>query len=310
MYADTVIDVAISSKKTHKSRGCLRRTRRIVNAQTPEEGRRLFFCSKWVIAGVILASLLVINLFNVPTSSKNSQTLHFFLHCLFIFQIYSHWKQVRKLQPLFNDGVWFDNPPRGWDFCSICHTHRPPRSHHCPLCDSCILKRNHHCHFTGVCIGLGNQRNFVFFLFWIILACCYGLLLCAPLLSKHYIPLELSWRVLFGYFFPPFYIFMPLLGYSTWSGFFVMLTVAAQSVSLLFTSALLQHQIKLIFNNQTDYDHRKKNFGYSKGTIFNLRLIFGPHLILAFLSIFIPRLNVRSRERDCIYGRPQYTKIM
>lgn len=236
MYADTVIDVAISSNKTHKSRGCLRRTRRIVNAQTPEEGRRLFFCSKWVICGVILASLLVINLFNVPNTSTNSQTLHLFLHCLFIFQIYSHWKQVRRLQPLFNDGVWIDNPPRGWEFCSICHTHRPPRSHHCPLCDSCILKRNHHCHFTGVCIGLGNQRNFVFFILWIILACCYGLLLCAPLLSKNYIPLELSWRLLFGYFLPPFYIFMPLLGYSSWSGSFIMITVASQFAALLFSS--------------------------------------------------------------------------
>jgi hypothetical protein len=89
-----------------------------------------------------------------------------------------------------------------------------------------------------------------------------------------------------------------------------MITVAAQFASLLFSSALLQHQTKLILNNQTDYDHRKKNFSYSKGTLFNLRLIFGPHLSLAFLSIFIPRLNVRSRERDCIYGRPQYTKIM
>eukprot|EP00466_Bigelowiella_natans_P012979 jgi/Bigna1/87396/estExt_fgenesh1_pg.C_200010 len=45
-------------------------------------------------------------------------------------------------------------------WCSICHTHRPTRSHHCRFCGRCILKRGHHCYFTQTCIGLHNQKHF------------------------------------------------------------------------------------------------------------------------------------------------------
>lgn len=310
MDADTVIDVAVSSKTTHRSRGCIRRTKRIVNSQTPEEGDRLFLCSKWVITSVILSSIIVINIFVIPESSKTHQVYHYLAHCIFLFEIYTNWLLVRRRQPLFDDGVWFDVPPRGWDFCSICHQHRPPRSHHCPLCDGCILKRNHHCHFTGVCIGLGNQRNFILFLLWIIFGCLYGLIICGPLLSKHYLPFDLTMSTLFGYIFPPTYALMPIIGISTWTGSYIMATFTSQLVALIFAASLLHHQVNLILNNQTDHDYRKKNFSYSKGRLFNFRLIFGPYFTLAFLSIIFPRLNVKSRERDCIYGRPQYTKIM
>ncbi|VDM60085.1 unnamed protein product [Angiostrongylus costaricensis] len=36
----------------------------------------------------------------------------------------------------------------------------------------CVLRKDHHCFITGACVGLGNQRYFITFLFW----CFVGLL--------------------------------------------------------------------------------------------------------------------------------------
>lgn len=61
-----------------------------------------------------------------------------------------------------------------WAPCLVCKQMRPPRCHHCPLCEKCVLKRDHHCYFAGRCVGFYNQRHFVVFCFWAIVACLYG----------------------------------------------------------------------------------------------------------------------------------------
>jgi palmitoyltransferase len=192
-----------------------------------------------------------------------------------------------------------------------CHHHRPPRCHHCPVCDICILKRNHHCFFTGACIGLGNQKNFILFLLWDILGIIYALYQITPLLSKYYIPLDGSLKSIIGYFMPPFYVFFPVLGYSTWLGTFLMFLEIFLLCGCLIAGSLLINQIKLIVLNMTDYESAHEIKTYSKrGAVFNLRLIFGPNLCLLPLVLIWPKFIVKSRESDCIYGRPQYTKVM
>ena len=54
--------------------------------------------------------------------------------------------------------------------CSVCRHRRPPRAHHCRHCGSCVLKRDHHCLLVGRCVGLRNQRHFVVFVFWSVVA--------------------------------------------------------------------------------------------------------------------------------------------
>jgi len=54
--------------------------------------------------------------------------------------------------------------------CSLCRHRRPPRAHHCRYCGSCVLKRDHHCLLVGRCVGLRNQRHFIVFVFWSIVA--------------------------------------------------------------------------------------------------------------------------------------------
>ncbi|MBN3289669.1 ZDH13 Palmitoyltransferase, partial [Polypterus senegalus] len=51
--------------------------------------------------------------------------------------------------------------------CGSCLVRRPARSLHCFLCDCCVAKHDHHSIWTNNCIGAGNHRYFVAFLFFL-----------------------------------------------------------------------------------------------------------------------------------------------
>lgn len=281
------------------------------HAKSPEEARKLFGCSASVLWSIVISAAVIISTLVIPNVHPLSHRIaHWCTVVVTIYEIFTNWSLVRKKRPIFNDANWFDAPPRGWDYCADCHQHRPPRTYHCSLCDCCILKRNHHCHFTGVCIGLGNQRNFIMFLLWVVWGDLYALFTCWHLLSKYYIPLTFTVTGLIGYFMPPLYIFLPLFGLSTWSGCFLMFFICSVTVSCLIALSLLISHFRLILENQTEYERRQNDKSFSKGYLFNFKLVFGQFPSIAVLTIFCPRLNVRSREMDCVYGRPQYTKIM
>lgn len=53
--------------------------------------------------------------------------------------------------------------------CLTCRIVKPFRAHHCGDCSHCIHRFDHHCIWVDNCIGLGNQRSFLFFL------CCLTL---------------------------------------------------------------------------------------------------------------------------------------
>jgi palmitoyltransferase len=297
-----------SGKYTNKPR-LSQKLRKSFQPSNPDQGLAAFKCQSRFLWSLIIISAFVIQ-YDTHMNNKN-QMVTLFISLFIIYEIYMHWRLVKLKNPIFNDGVWFDVPPRGWDFCVECHHHRPPRCHHCVVCDTCIMKRNHHCFFTGACIGLGNQKNFILFLTWTSIALIYGMYMVIPLVWKYYIPFELSLVSIVGYLMPPFYIFLPLFGHSTWTGTFFIFLVASYFCSLVFTVPLLINHLNLIARNLTDYEKKENIQTYSKrGIIFNLQLIFGPNLFIMPLVLFWPKLNVRSREADCIYGRPQYTKVM
>lgn len=43
---------------------------------------------------------------------------------------------------------------------------KPERAHHCRTCKTCVLKYDHHCPWINQCVGLGNERYFILFMFW------------------------------------------------------------------------------------------------------------------------------------------------
>jgi len=54
--------------------------------------------------------------------------------------------------------------------CRRCGQSRPERAHHCRVCNKCVMKYDHHCPWINQCVGLYNERHFVMFLVYIVIA--------------------------------------------------------------------------------------------------------------------------------------------
>ena len=49
--------------------------------------------------------------------------------------------------------------------CETCNIIRPPGTKHCQICDHCVQRFDHHCPALNCCIGYGNHRSFLLYLF-------------------------------------------------------------------------------------------------------------------------------------------------
>mmetsp|Transcript_4299 Transcript_4299/g.7544 ORF Transcript_4299/g.7544 Transcript_4299/m.7544 type:complete len:264 (-) Transcript_4299:768-1559(-) len=64
-----------------------------------------------------------------------------------------------------SDGICYES-----EYCEICKHFIELRAHHCRVCDVCVSRFDHHCWFVSKCIGIRNQRYFLFFLFFALIS--------------------------------------------------------------------------------------------------------------------------------------------
>ncbi|EZG44280.1 putative DHHC zinc finger protein [Gregarina niphandrodes] len=57
--------------------------------------------------------------------------------------------------------------------CLTCHDVKNIRQHHCSECGVCVQRFDHHCVWVDNCIGLKNQRSFLFFLYSMVASLLY-----------------------------------------------------------------------------------------------------------------------------------------
>ena len=51
-------------------------------------------------------------------------------------------------------------------YCIKCEHFKPVRTRHCSVCNKCVSRFDHHCPWTDNCIGRGNLKVFIQFLFY------------------------------------------------------------------------------------------------------------------------------------------------
>ncbi len=59
-------------------------------------------------------------------------------------------------------------------YCVWCQRWQPQRFQHCLLCHVCVARQDHHSRVLGHCVGQGNWKPYVQFLFYGLLCCATG----------------------------------------------------------------------------------------------------------------------------------------
>ncbi|KAJ1658392.1 Palmitoyltransferase zdhhc20 [Dispira simplex] len=126
-------------------------------------------------------------------------------------------------------------------FCRKCQAYKPDRAHHCSACQVCVLKMDHHCPWVNNCVGWGNQKAFLLFLFWGSLYCGYCLATTLPVFIERLLDGELE----------------------TTSGLHLLFLVLVSGLFTISLTIFIGFHLYLLFRNVTTIEtYEKHQYSY------------------------------------------------
>lgn len=158
----------------------------------------------------------------------------------------------------------------------------PPRAFHCDYCGKCMLKRAHHCFVTSSCIGFYNQKYFIMFSLWSVIASSWLVYLQLLYLNIELPVSEASFII----YLPPVTLFKFIMGSITFGQAFVV-THLFMNIPMIITGGffLFWHSL-LTVEGATNYEAKLRKFPY-KGTVNqNLKSVFGSVFYIPLLVLY------------------------
>lgn len=150
-------------------------------------------------------------------------------------------------------------------FCRRCNAFKPRRAHHCSVCKRCIIKMDHHCPWLNNCVGIGNHKLFIQFIFWVNMMSCYSLILNA---SRYVSCINAG-----------------LACGSVLDHTMSLLVLLESILFALFTTCMMCDQWSVVSTNQTQIDRMKQMKPESKSVTFNE--VFGVDHSVSFRFHFL-----------------------
>ena len=146
--------------------------------------------------------------------------------------------------------------------CLRCKCNKAARTHHCSVCERCIAKMDHHCPWVNNCVGFYNQKHFVLFLFYIMLACLYSFIMLTirAMFCANHGDTGLCGR-------PREETALDLL--------LGMAAFFAGAIFFLFVTVMLYDQLSCIATNTSGIDILKKSPVEQRSVMMNLQETFG-----------------------------------